>query len=279
MQYLKLKDQLKRFTLFSLADIRMIDNNFHRRRLNEWQDKDYIKKVVKGYYIFSDLNIDERVLFEIANKIYLPSYVSFETALAYYGLIPESVYGITSVSSRRTYLFKTKMAEFSYRRLKPELFWGYEIIEYDHKRFKIACPEKALLDYFYINSALKTRDDYLSLRINTEPFSEIIDKKKLLGYLNKFKQKSLVKRTMGLLNNKTNYLPEAILERDKERRRLRTPCGTEAMSDAVAAQKRPGPSGNPIFESLRRCSSVMCHSGHRTFGAPCTNLKSGTPNS
>ncbi|MFH0796513.1 MAG: prepilin-type N-terminal cleavage/methylation domain-containing protein [Candidatus Omnitrophota bacterium] len=69
------------------------------------------------------------------------------------------------------------------------------------------------------------------------------------------------------------------MERDKERRRWRTLCGTEAMSDAVVAQKRPGPSGCPIFGSLRRCSSAMCHSGHRTFVAPCTDLKSGTPNS
>ena len=69
------------------------------------------------------------------------------------------------------------------------------------------------------------------------------------------------------------------------------------MSDAVAVQKQPGPSGRvpyhqgrgPIFGSLRRRSSVMCHSGHKTFPcqsydkgtrvAPCTNLKSGTPNS
>ncbi|MFH0797384.1 MAG: homoserine O-acetyltransferase [Candidatus Omnitrophota bacterium] len=87
------------------------------------------------------------------------------------------------------------------------------------------------------------------------------------------------RRHKGLSQNKVDNLPEAILERDKERRSLRTPCGTEAMSDAVAAQNRPGPSGSPIFGSLRRCSSTMCHSGHRAFVAPCTNLKSGTPNS
>ncbi|MFH0796701.1 MAG: ComEC/Rec2 family competence protein [Candidatus Omnitrophota bacterium] len=83
--------------------------------------------------------------------------------------------------------------------------------------------------------------------------------------------------TEGLSQNKIDYLPEAILERDKERRSWRTPCGTEAMSDAVVAQKRPGPSGSPIFGSLRRCSSVMCRSGHRTFVAPCTTHNAGTP--
>ena len=78
MQYLKLKESLKDFTVFSLADIRRVDSSFHRRRLNEWQEKRYIKKLIKGYYIFSDLELNENVLFEIANRIYAPSYVSLD---------------------------------------------------------------------------------------------------------------------------------------------------------------------------------------------------------
>lgn len=83
----------------------------------------------------------------------------------------------------------------------------------------------------------------------------------------------------GSYRSNVDYLPEVILERDKERRELRSHCTTEAMSDAVAAQKRPGPSGSSIFGSLRRCFSGMCHSGHIPIVAPCTDLKSGTPNS
>src|SRR3989338_7420397 len=107
MQYTELKQALKDFTVFSLADIKSLGVIFYRRRLNEWQDKGYIKKLIRGYYIFSDLELNENVLFEIANRIYDPSYVSLEAALSYYGLIPESVYGISSVSTRRTYKFKT----------------------------------------------------------------------------------------------------------------------------------------------------------------------------
>jgi predicted transcriptional regulator of viral defense system len=105
MQYIEFKDSLKDFTIFSLNDIRRIDNRFFRTRLNEWQNKGFIKKVIKGFYIFSDLELNEKVLFEIANRIYSPSYISFETALFWHGLIPESVYGITSASTRRTYKF------------------------------------------------------------------------------------------------------------------------------------------------------------------------------
>lgn len=199
MQYVQLKESLKDFTVFSLNDIRRIDNTFHRRRLNEWQDKGYIKKVVKGYYIFSDLVLNENALFEIANRIYSPSYISFEMGLFYYHLIPESVYGITSASSRRTYKFKTPIAEFNYKTIKPELFFGYDIIRYDNKYFKIASPEKAILDYFYINSHLKKESDFASLRINKDMFSEQIGTKRLYAFLKKFGQKTLKNRMNSFL--------------------------------------------------------------------------------
>jgi len=80
MKYLELKSELRDFTIFSLNEIRNIEPGFHRRRLNEWQDKGYIKKVVRGYYIFSDLKLSEETLFKIANRIYLPSYISLESA-------------------------------------------------------------------------------------------------------------------------------------------------------------------------------------------------------
>src|SRR3989338_3756269 len=100
MRYLDLKQKLKDFTLFSLEHIRKFEKSFDRRRLTEWQKKNYIKKIIKGYYIFSDVDINQNVLFLIANKIYKPSYVSFESALSFYKLIPESIYAVTSANSR-----------------------------------------------------------------------------------------------------------------------------------------------------------------------------------
>ncbi|MCJ7525291.1 MAG: hypothetical protein MUP71_08725, partial [Candidatus Aminicenantes bacterium] len=150
MQYLEFQNALKDFTVFSLADIRQAEPGFHRRRLNEWQEKGYIKKVIKGHYVFSGLELDERVLFEIANRIYAPSYVSFEMALSYYGLIPESVFGITSASTRKTSRFSTTLGEFLYRTIQPRLFFGFEIRRHGGKTFKIAQPEKAFLDFLYI---------------------------------------------------------------------------------------------------------------------------------
>lgn len=194
MQYLELKKTLQNFTVFSLRDIKAVERRFFRARLNEWQDKGYIRKIIKGYYVFSDLELNENVLFEIANRIYAPSYVSFEMALSYYHLIPESVYGITSASTRRTYRFKTPFAEFLYRSIKPSLFFGYQLVGYNGRCFKMASMEKALLDYLYIHPDIKNASDFESLRINRDSFVGRLEEEKLEEYLARFSQRSLKKR-------------------------------------------------------------------------------------
>ena len=205
MKFLELKSELKDFTIFSLNEIRNIEPDFYRPRLNEWQDKGYIKKVVRGYYIFSDLQLSEEILFKIANRIYLPSYISLESALSYYHLIPESVYGITSISTRKTYHFRTPIGEFIYRTLKPPLFFGYDLIKFQEKYLKMASIEKALLDYFYLHSDIETEQDFDSLRINKEMFFEQMDRGKLMNFLGKFNQKKLT----GRINHFWSYMKNA----------------------------------------------------------------------
>ena len=200
MRYLKLKENLKEFRIFSINDIRKIDNTFHRRRLNEWQDKGYIKKIVKGYYMFSDTTVNDDTLYYISNKIYNPSYVSLEIALSYYNLLPETVYSVTSVSTKRTYKFSTPVGELTYRSIKPELFFGYKIIKAgDNISYMIAEPEKAFLDYLYFNPQYNIVKDYAELRINEDIFREDIDENKLFSYLERFGQKKLSARTTNLL--------------------------------------------------------------------------------
>lgn len=199
MQFIKLKQQLKDFIVFSLQDIRKIEADFDLRRLSEWQDKGYIKMIRQGYYIFSDLEINEQVLFLLANKIYSPSYVSLEMAFSYYNLIPESVFGVTSVSSNKTNHFKTCLAEFTYRRLKPEFLFGYKLVEYKNRHFKIAEIEKAVLDYFYLNPCLKDKADFKELRFNADEFNGLADKDKMQRYSAAFNNKSLEKRVNKFL--------------------------------------------------------------------------------
>lgn len=204
MQYIQFRKAFDGFTIFSLADIRQAQANFHRRRLNEWQAKGYIRKVIKGYYIFSDLALNEQTLFEIANRIYHPSYISFEMALAYYGLIPESVYGITSASTVKTVQFKTSIGNFSYNTIRPRLYFGFDLIKDGGRLFKIASIEKAILDFLYLRPEAKEAEYFEILRLNRSVFSNLVDRKKMNAYLRAFSQKSLARR-VKLLWRYINY--------------------------------------------------------------------------
>ena len=194
MQYLDFRKALKVFTVFSLADIRQVEPEFHRRRLNEWQEKGHISKLVRGQYIFRDLAIDEKVLFEIANRIYPPSYVSFEMALAHYGLIPESVYGVTSASTRKTMRFRTNVGDFIYRTIHPRLYFGYQIVAYGEKTFKLASPEKAFLELLYIKPELRDEAAFAGMRVDRETFVALMDHARMSAQLERFEQKSLRRR-------------------------------------------------------------------------------------
>lgn len=194
MQFIDFRENLKKFVIFNLGDIRKIEADFDLRRLNEWTNKNYIKKIKRGYYIFSDLQINEQVLFLIANAIYRPSYISFEMVFSLYNLIPEAVYGITSATSRKTNKFKTDIGSFNYKHIKAELMFGYELREYDDHHYMVAEIEKAILDYLYLNSQIKNAKDFDGLRFNASEFKARANMDKLKEYLKAFNSKALIRR-------------------------------------------------------------------------------------
>ncbi len=198
MRYIQLKEAFKDFTVFSLRDIRSFDKGFHRRRLSDWQEKGYIRKVINGYYVFTDLDPKEDELFEIANRIYSPSYVSLQTALAYHRLIPETVYAVTSVSTRRTRTFRSGLGAFDYRTVQPSFFFGYQLKRGRGGAFKIASPVKALLDHLYLNPGIRAADDFRSLRLDGGAFFELITEEGLAGALERLGKKGLAARAQGL---------------------------------------------------------------------------------
>ena len=199
MRYLQFYELMRCFTVFSLADIRTVDPGFHRRRLTEWQQKGYLRKIIKGYYMFSEISLCEEILFEVANRIYSPSYVSLESALSHHGLIPEGVYRICCLSTRRTYRFETTLGQMTYGHVLPRLFFGYDLVGYgQNKTFKLARPEKAILDYLYSRPALCNEDDFTSLRLHPERFSELVEEGPLFACLQRFGQKSLDRRLKTL---------------------------------------------------------------------------------
>ncbi|MCG2778767.1 MAG: hypothetical protein L6406_24080 [Desulfobacterales bacterium] len=204
MHYNEFRETFKSYTVISVNEIRKLDSRFNLRRLVEWQGKGYIKKIIRGYYILAYLKLDENVLFEIANRIYSPSYISLDMALSYYHMIPESVYGLTSATSRKTMAFETKVGDFIYHTIQPRLLFGYKLVNYSGKKFKIAEPEKALLDYFYLNTSIRSEDDFAGIRIGKDQYFAQVDETRLVTYLNEFQQRSLAKRVKSFMRYMKN---------------------------------------------------------------------------
>lgn len=83
----------------------------------------------------------------IANHLYAPSYVSMQTALRYYGLIPEAVYTTQSMTMKHSRNFNTPIGRFDYQMITREAFSvGITYINKQNHSFLIATPEKALCD-------------------------------------------------------------------------------------------------------------------------------------
>jgi len=194
MKYIDFNNAFKNRLLIDVREVRQIFPDFESRRFYEWQKKGYIKKLSKLFYVFSDRNINEAENNFIANKLFEPSYISLESALRYYNLIPEVVFLTTSVTTRKTKLLKTPIGDFQYRKVKEKLFFGYRIINAGQIAYKIADPEKALLDFLYLRSDIKSEGDIFELRINGESYREIIDQNKLKQYLGVFNSKALNKK-------------------------------------------------------------------------------------
>lgn len=170
------------FPVFSVRDIRKRFPRFDSRRLVEWQAKGYIQKLRNQYYCFADASIDEPYLHYIAHTIYSPSYVSLESAMERYGMIPEGVFQITSCTTRKTQTIQTPVGTFVYRHIKPELFFGMQLIPWKNYRTALAEPEKTLIDYLYLHSEIQDSDDLQNRRWKREVLHDQIDREKFATY-------------------------------------------------------------------------------------------------
>ena len=121
-------------------------------QLNRWTKKGLLIRLRRGMYV---LNRHDRKatadINYIANRLYEPSYVSLEYALNFYGLIPELVKNVTSVTTRKTNIFRNELGIFSYSHLKPKAFRGFKKIGNAPAPFYMAEPEKAVVDFVYFH--------------------------------------------------------------------------------------------------------------------------------
>lgn len=176
--------------------------------LNEYTNPDdLISRLVKkgdlirlknGFFLIRDKIENVPVPYEqIANLLYGPSYLSFEWALSYYGMIPEGVYVITSASAKQSKTFHTSIGTFDYTFLNHRRYSiGIDQKENALGRFLIATPEKALVDLIQVKSNnLEGKDLLVDLvearRIDTDNLKNL-DKKHLLEISQHYRSKSAI---------------------------------------------------------------------------------------
>jgi len=141
----------KDLLFFSPRDFRTVFNvseSAAQKFIHQYTKKGLFIKIRNGLYVLKD-RIPSHFL--LANKTYEPSYISLETALSYYNLIPETVYSVTSVTTKPTREFESLGVSFDYFKIKSSVFCGYRLqrTRDSNYSFLIAEPEKALADYLY----------------------------------------------------------------------------------------------------------------------------------
>lgn len=127
-------------TVLGTTNINTIYKTLKRLKAN-----DIIKSYDKGKYVFLESGASD---FEIANFIIQPSYISFESALSFHGILSQFPYSITSATTERSKKIELDNKTFEYTKIDNRLFNGY----IKENSFLIASKEKALFDYLYLAS-------------------------------------------------------------------------------------------------------------------------------
>jgi predicted transcriptional regulator of viral defense system len=162
-----------------------------RRQLSRWKQAGKIYQLRRGLYCLAPpFQKVPPHPFLVANRLLLASYVSLQSALAYYGMIPEHVPVTTSVTTSRPMRWETPLGIYAFRHIQIDFFDGYRLVELgERQRAFIASPEKALLDLIYLEPAGDSFNYLTELRLNNlsqldwqqlERLARKIDKPKLL---------------------------------------------------------------------------------------------------
>jgi hypothetical protein len=152
-------------------------------KIHELISAGIIEPVKKGLYLPTAKISEKRTEpFLLANHILGPSYISFDSALSHYGLIPERVFEISSATTKSSRRFDTLTGTFSFTRMPlPYYSFGIRQLEISEKQnILIASPEKALFDKIINTAGLKLRSkiaasEYLieSLRMDEDQLKEL----------------------------------------------------------------------------------------------------------
>ncbi len=161
MKFEEFKSRFENVLLIKSDYFDLLPNNLIvRNQVTQWVRKNLLLQLRRGVYILKG-NRNKISKFALAQILYNPSYISLSTAMSFYGLIPDAVEQITSITTKKTYQFKNEFGVFTFSHIKKEAFTSF-VHQKDENGldYFIAQPEKALVDYIYFNK-IKTIDELL----------------------------------------------------------------------------------------------------------------------
>jgi len=195
MNYLEFKKEMFDLACFSNHQVYAWQPDFDRNNFSNWIKRGLLIRLRQGYYSFPEYLHKPDYSMYFANRIYRPSYVSLHSALAFYGLIPEAVVQVTSVSTLKTASFSNPFGEYSYKSIANDLLFGYDLKPLaDGRALQLALPEKALLDLLYLYPFYNTEDDIEGLRLDEDVMQAEFNWELMNNFASKFKNKALDKR-------------------------------------------------------------------------------------
>lgn len=184
-----LEKKISFFTADEFSQIFKLPDYKSKYFLEKWVNEGFLVRLKNGLYSIKARIPSEE---EIANRLYQPSYISFEYALAYYNIMPEMVYRVTSATTKPTRIFDIESKSFEYLKIKKEAYTGYGLVQIGEKSYLMAEPEKALVDYLYfVVLGKKTLNDRLIL--------DNLNKNKVLAYAKLYKRLKLEGLIKGLI--------------------------------------------------------------------------------
>ena len=195
MNYQVFREKFSSFICFSNEQVVVAFPGFSRANYQEWLRHGYLVRLRRGWYAFADAMKKPGIGDYFAGRIYSPSYLSCEYVLSRFGLIPESVVQITSVTSLKTASFANAFGEFFYRSVKPELMFGYGIqTTGDGLPVAVASAEKALCDFLYLNPRYATIDDMRELRLDEDLLADMFASGRIEGIVARYSSRTLRRR-------------------------------------------------------------------------------------
>jgi predicted transcriptional regulator of viral defense system len=205
MNFIEFKNRFLSLACFTTNQVYAFYPEFNRNNLGHWVRQGYLVRLRQGYYTFPEFRESAEFTRYFANIIYKPSYISLQTALSFYGIIPEAVPKITSVTTLKTIIFSNDFGEYSYKNIKPDMMFGYDLKEMEGgRRIMFATPEKALVDLLYLYPFYSTERDIEELRLDESYMEDDFNTERLLEFSDRVGSQALRNR-IDLLR-KVHYL-------------------------------------------------------------------------